>query len=132
MTEGHARALAELVHHIRPKWDRDGIFWVVKRDTRSEYVVTMVALECAFDHAVRTPGMISRREPNLIDGQLQLSQTPTPAIPADQHAHDRCGRIHDPEQTSCKQPNPELAKAGAAAAREALRQTPTEWSPPDE
>lgn len=107
------RALAELVHQIRPTWDRAGILSVLTSDAREFTTLAHVAIDVAHDTKARTPGVIPSRD------RTQVAPinppTPTPA-----KACRQCSRVHDPEQVSCKVPNADRAQEGASRARQAL------------
>lgn len=57
------RALAFVVHHIRPDWDERGIL-AAFTEARMPYAqLASVAIHAAFDPSARTPGVIPHRTP---------------------------------------------------------------------
>lgn len=118
-TEGAAKALAELVHQLRPAWDRHGILAAVHaahRPGRDLQLVAHVAIDAACDPSARTPAVITTRDRTTTQQPAQASQ-PTPA---DRRPCPTCHQIHTPDQTVCHRrgdvPTELLAEARQALA----------------
>lgn len=123
-TEGAAKALAELIHQLRPAWDRQGVLAAIHRahrPGRDLQLIAHIAIDAACDQTVRTPGVIATRDRTQVE-----PDTPTTS-PADRHLCPSCRRIHDPGQATCKRTTAETAARGAAAARAALAAAPRTW-----
>lgn len=59
LTREQADALANLVHLLRPEWDRAGIFAALGRcKDRNELDVSMAAIRAAASSEIRSPGAI--------------------------------------------------------------------------
>lgn len=110
-TEAQMRALAELVHHVRPSWDRHGIYAALHANAaRLDFArLIRAAIDAANDPDARTPAAIHTR-----DGQAWHRDEPRPGKPATAWPPPitdlDLGRPADPEAT----------QLGAAAARAAL------------
>jgi hypothetical protein len=63
-TETQLRALTELVHAMRPTWDRAGIYAAVHgaHATRAMVDVAHAAIDAAADKSARTPAVIGTRD----------------------------------------------------------------------
>jgi hypothetical protein len=110
-TEAQLRALTELVHHVRPAWDRHGIYAALHANSaRLDFPrLIRAAVDAAQDPDARTPAAIHTR-----DGQAWHHDQPTPT---------KAGTPWPPPITDIDlgQPQPEeVTRLGAAAARAAL------------
>lgn len=114
-TEGTAKALAELIHQIRPAWDRPGILAAIHQATAKRDLVTVahIAIDAACDQTVRTPAVIATR-----DRQTSI-QNMTAPTPADRRLCQRCRQIHTPDQNGCHRPAPAPDEA-LTQARQAI------------
>lgn len=117
-TEPAAKALTELIHQLRPAWDRRGILAAIHQATakRDLILVAHIAIDATQDRTARTPAVIATRDRTAIE-----PTTPSQADgPWDRHACPTCKRIHTPDQTTCKRAGPDITARGAATARKAL------------
>lgn len=118
-TEGAEKALAELVHQLRPAWDRHGILAAIHaalRPGRDLQLVAHVAVDAACDPTARTPAVITTRDRTTVEVKPSV-----PPSPADRKPCTTCHQIHVPGQTVChRTADPNLAATRAAEARQAL------------
>lgn len=103
-TEPQLRALTELVHAMRPGWDRAGIYAAVHgaSATRSLAQLAHVAIDAATDKTANTPAVIASRDRHWQPTLLGNEPPPITNV------------LHDPRQPD------ETASRGAANARQAL------------
>lgn len=101
------RALAELIHHLRPAWNRAGIIGALHAASKRPLdQLIRASIDAALDPDAATPAVIQHR-----DGAAWAA-TPTRPKPSPQPP---------PISTiDLGQPNPQAATRGAAAARAAL------------
>lgn len=113
------KALAELVHQLRPAWNRGGILSAIhacQRPGRDLPSIVRAAIDAALDPTADTPGAIQHR-----DGAA-WNTTPKPTrSPADRSPCAGCGNIHSADDKTCQYRDPATAHAGADRARAALR-----------
>lgn len=112
------KALAELVHQLRPGWNRGGILSAVhacQRPGRTLPSIIRAAVDAALDPDVKTPAGMQHR-----DGDAWTPEARPTTTPADQRPCRRCRQIHHPDQAQCHRPTTNTADR-AAEARAALR-----------
>ena len=93
LTRDQAEALANLVHLLRPEWDRAGIFTALGHcRQRNELDVAMAAIRAAATPDLRTPGAIPSKGDHWAE---RLSPVVAPRPPKPAEACRICGRHAD-------------------------------------
>lgn len=106
MTREEAEALTNLIHELRPEWDRGGIFkalGLVK--DRNPFDVSMAALRAAADPETRTPGRIPTAGDHWHE---RISPTVAPRPPKPSEACRTCGRHMHAADAICDTPTARL------------------------
>lgn len=107
------RALAELVHQLRPAWNRAGIHGAIHAATdRPIDQLVRAAIDAALDPDAQTPAVIQHRDGAAWDPRPAARRASSTPWPPPIHILD-LGQPADDEVT----------RLGAAAARAALRHT---------
>jgi hypothetical protein len=94
LTREQATALADLVHLLRPEWDRAGIFTALGHCQKlNPFDVAMAAIRAAASPDVRTPGVIPNTRGDHWHEKVAPPTSPRPPKPHE--ACRVCGRHHD-------------------------------------
>lgn len=115
------RALAELVHHIRPDWNRGGILAALTAQPERAFPeLTRAALDAAWDRTADTPAVIAHRDGTAWATRPEpVKPTATPGT----RACRNCGRFHvliDGILEPCYRHDQEVTQRGIAKVRGAL------------
>ena len=118
------RALAELVHQLRPAWNRAGIIAALHASTDKPLdQLIRAALDAAFDPDAATPAVIQHRD----GGAWAATPTggkPTVSVIETGKVCSRCSTVHvrldDGTWEPCRRIDPSIAERGMVTARAAL------------
>lgn len=97
-----AEALANLIHVLRPEWDRAGIFSALGHcKDRNEFDVAMAAIRAAADPETRSPGRIPSGGDHWHE---RVAPVTAPRPPKPDDCCRTCGRAMHTPDVVCDQP----------------------------